>query len=307
MEEMNDERYDNESIQQVDENSEDNRNEEVYVHNPIGIYEHLKNETGWLVGDVEYFKDFLIAASIIDKASGEFNIDNKVLIYSQNIDARYLYKREVWEEMGYTINEDEWPILILKGEKGTDIENYIVEELYDISQTNAQYPEEPRYLFNDLGEAAEGILRVKPCEIVFSVIAPANRFAYYNYGENKISVTNGCKSYDSLFSDVACEYAHYEFARIKNEKHLEKAERDGREAKPYKYQRKTYLFHAECAAYALSMMYGVNPGNYNMLQVHQSWVGMPTEKVREELEMILEAIRCIDDRLQFLLAEEREA
>ena len=281
----------------MDEKNENIEVEKTRIRNPEELLEYLDKQTKWIIENPECFKDFLIAASIYDKGVGELGIDNKILIYSQNIDARYLAKREVWEDMCYSIIEGSYPILILNDKS--------IEELYDISQVNAEYPEEPRYLFRDLGEAAEGIVRVKPCEIVFSVMAPANRFAYYNYETNVISVTNGCKSYDSLFSDVACEYAHYEFARIKTERHIKRAEKEGKVVKGYKYQRKSHLFHAECAAYALSMMYGVNPGNYNMTQIHQSWLGMSEDEIRNELELILEAVSSIDERLQTLIKEDR--
>ena len=287
----------------------DERSENTCIRSPDELYEYLNSQTKWLIENVEYFKDFLIAASIIDKSCGDLGIDNKLLIYNQNIDARYLYTREIWEDMGYQIKEGSYPILILREIKdNSDTNNkkpqYTVEELYDVLQIDTDYPKEPRFLFSDLGEAAEGIIRIKPCEIIFSAIAAANRFAYYNSSENKIAVTNGCKSYESLFSDIACEYAHYEFARIKAENYLIKAQKEGFEPKEYKYQRKSHLFEAECAAYALSMMYGVGPGNYDMPQVHQKLFNMSPEEVREELDLILTAVSRIDDRLQNLLNKE---
>lgn len=288
----------------------DEYTENTCIRSPDELYNYLNSQTKWLIENVEYFKDFLIAASIIDKSCGELGTDNKLLIYNQNIDARYLYTKEVWEDMGYQIKEGSYPILILREIKDKSYKDksklqYIVKELYDVLQIDTDYPKEPRFLFSDLGEAAEGIIRVKPCELTFSVIAAANRFAYYNSSENKIAVTNGCKSYDSLFSDIACEYAHYEFARIKTENYLIKAQKEGFEPKEYKYQRKSHLFEAECAAYALSMMYGVGPGNYDMPQVHQKLFNMSPEEVREELDLILKAISRIDDRLQNLLTKEK--
>ena len=270
--------------------------ERLVIKSRDELVKFMDDQTKWLIENPDCFKDFLVMASVMDMIKNKYDIGDKILIFSQNPDARILNSKYVWERRGLCVKDNSNPILIL-GKKGS------IKEIYNASQTKGGLGFIPRLSFADSGEAAEIIVRVRPCKIKFEVIDNTCKYAFYKYDDHVISVTNGCKSYDSIYRDLVCEYAHFEIARYKREKYILKARKEKREEKTYKYQRKLYAFHAKCATYALCKMYGVDPGNYDYSEVIDSWHTMSPEQIREEIKIIHWAIRRIDDRIQKLLGK----
>ena len=275
----------------------DEISERLVIKSREDLVDFMDKQTKWLIENPDCFKDFLVMTSVMTKGHKEYDIGNKILIYSQNMDARLLHSEEMWKRMGFKLDKDSHPILIL-GDNGG------INELYDISETSSKWLWIPRMTFRDKGEAAEMIIRTRPCEIKFEVIEQVSKHAFYKYDDQVIAVTNGCKSYDSLFTDLACEYAHFEIAKIKKERYLEKIRKAGKEEKPYKYQRKPHAFHARCVSYALAKMYKLEPGNYDFSKVDEDWSSLNPEQIRTETDIILTAIKRIDKRFQNLLYNE---
>ena len=315
----------------------DEEGEVIKISNPIDMYRFLDEYTHKLVESVDIFKDFLIKATLLDRYYTAYDICDSILIYSQSRESRYVYDEQTLKALGIGLKEDASPIYLLDGireaeelmeernkpkpgRKGTkktkkDTSNdketvqadtgdaelselLRVRRFYDISETESSIEIEKRMIFPDTGAAAEGIVMVRPCEIQFSKVALSRKYAFYDFDKNQISVTNGCKTYDCLFTDLVSEYAHYEFASMLMEEFYADRNRGNAE---FIYNRKALIFHAECVAYILAILYGIDPGVYDITQLHQSWIEMSPINLRHNLLRILMAALVIDSRLQNLL------
>ena len=261
------------------------------------LSEFIDEKTIELIGNVEYFKDFLVMGSVWGEMEEGEMVCNKIIVYYDLTEDDYKIIKREWERIGLSLNKGSYSILKLNDSRKT------IEELYKYPQMEKKFQVDPHFIYADTGETVEALVRCRPCELDFSTIAPVGRFAYYNFEENIIAVTNGCKSYDRLFADLACEYAHYELAQIMTQRHIKYAEKEKRKATPYKYSRKAHVFHGECAAYALCNLYGIYPKEYDFDRVNISWFAMKPWEIRDELEMILQAVHNIDLRMQKLLKE----
>ena len=271
--------------------------ERLVIKSRDELVKFMDDQTKWLIENPDCFKEFLVMASVMDMIKNKYDIGDKILIFSQDPDARILNSKYVWERRGLCVKDNSNPILIL-GKKGS------IKEIYNASQTKGGLGFIPRLSFADSGEAAEIIVRVRPCKIKFEVIDNTCKYAFYKYDDHVISVTNGCKSYDSIYRDLVCEYAHFEIARYKREKYILKVRKEKREEKPYKYQRKPHAFHARCVSYALAKMYKLEPGNYDFSNVDEGLTSLNPEQIRTETDIILTAIKRIDKRFQKLLYNE---
>ena len=304
--------------------------EEIRINNPAELYKFLNEHTRRLVSSVGIFKEFIIRASVLDRSCNGFDISDSILIYSQKPDARYVYDTAQICEYSLRLKENAVPVYLLDGVRdaeeildersskkrskksekkgGTEPDASDIEvmevlrvlEFYDLSQINAYPPNESRIEFADKGAAAEGIVMVSPCELVYANSAPSRKHACFDYSKNIITYTNGCKSYDSLFADLVCEYAHYEFANMMAEQFYSD-EANASENRKFIYSRKSFLFHAECVSYVICKLYGMNPGIYDFAHLHQSWTEMSTVILRDNLTRILTAVLYIDTRIQNLL------
>lgn len=304
--------------------------EQIRISNQIDLYRFLNEHTAKLVSSAEVFKDFCMKAVLYDRNYSAFDISDSILIYSQKPDARYVYDMVQLEEAGYGLMENAEPILLLDGV--SDIEEILAERaskkrgkkadkkavaepdgsdteimeilrvrrFYDISQIYAYQIRETRIEFADKGAAAEGIVMVTPCELQYSNSAPSRKHACYDHSKNVITYTNGCKSYDGIFADLVCEYAHYEIAAM-TEQQFEREKKD--DSEKFIYSRKSFLFHAECVSYIICRLYGINPGIYDFTHIHQSWTEMTPVQIRLNLTRILTAALNIDTRIQNLLAD----
>lgn len=304
--------------------------ERIMINNQIELYMFLNEHTKSLVANADVFKDFTIRATLLDRSYNAFDISDSILIYSQKPDARYVYDEAQIQNFGLGLRRDAEPVYLLDGvndaeeildersskRRGKKSEKKTVTEpdtsdreimevlrvlkLYDISQINAYPPNETRIEFADKGAAAEGIVMVSPCELEYSNSAPSRKHACYDHSKNVITYTNGCKSYDSLFSDLVCEYAHFEIANMMATEFY-RDEAEDSENRKYIYNRKSFLFHAECVSYIICKLYDMNPGIYDFAHLHQSWTEMTPVQLRLNLTRIITAALNIDTRIQNLL------
>ena len=316
--------------QPLTNDEQQNDTEVVRINNPVELYLFLNEQTRPIAENAETFKDFVMRATLLDRSYSSFDITDSILIYSQKKDARYVYDKTQLSEFGLSLKKDAEPVLILDGvdiaedimekrlskkrgkkqekKAGTEpdasdreiMEVLRVQEFYDISQINAYPPPETRIEFADKGAAAEGIVMVSPCELQYSNSAPSRKHACYDYAKNIITYTNGCKSYDSLFADLVCEYAHYEIAAMTAQEFYKEKKDD---SEKFIYSRKSFLFHAECVSYIICKLYGMNPGIYDFAHLHQSWTEMEPAELRLNLTRIITAALNIDAGIQNLLRD----
>ena len=110
--------------------------ERLVIKSRDELVKFMDDQTKWLIENPDCFKDFLVMSSVMDMIKNNYDIGDKILIFSQNPEARILNSKYVWERRGLCIKDNSNPILILGRTSevaemvGFDGDEYIVNYLY---------------------------------------------------------------------------------------------------------------------------------------------------------------------------------
>ena len=216
--------------------------------------EKLMNEVNTTTKDiatnVEIYKKFLSWSGRFMNYSDPFNenpnigysIANQILIYSFNNKAKLCYTEKLWNRMGISVQNKDSPIYVIKHVNGKE---FIPEELYDISDTNAQQYRD--ITGKDIPSMCEALLISAPCDIRYVKNIKEGKILLSEDGDS-INVTNGFKDFENIFITVSQELSHYYIYQNLKKQYM----REHKGKDDFKYRRSDHYYETYSAAYAVS-------------------------------------------------------
>lgn len=218
------------------------------------------------IASITKSNEMLTAALNVMARFDRYSTGNVLLITAQMPGATKLADFETWKKDGVYVQKGANHIKLLEpgdefqradGSRGV---NYNVKHVFDISQTSAKsLHSKVQY---DMRLLLKALLNNAPCPVEISEKIPDGVGAIYIPDAHKIHVRPGMNGTD-IFQCLTQEISHAYLAQGKN------------------YDRNSYAFIADCAAYVLCSRYNVDTQSFNFAT---SIGRMDTHDLRASLE-----------------------
>ncbi|MBQ8952426.1 MAG: hypothetical protein IJ065_14930 [Eubacterium sp.] len=297
------------SIVKEDEISEEDDESSMVIKIPEELYQFLENYTMVLCNNEDEFKDFIKFAVFLNRYYQTYDIGNLILIYYQRDRGTYVYPKKIWEDNGIQVNPDAKPVLIINDLKElkadrSNMSDMFLDEVFDITDTNGYLEGDTRLHFKNKADACQALIETRPCLVKKK---PSTGYAdniVYDPEYDRIYASPGSGSYDNVFGGMVHEYYHAYMKKIMERIYHEEEIKVGKRGS-YTYSKIDLSIYADITTYALCQLYNMEP-SMELLCVKASWRTDPPAKTRVFLQLCLNIIFEIDDKLQRRIYEKRE-
>ncbi len=231
-----------------------------------------------LPADPEAFQKYLNVQGRFPQCS----VSNAILIADQMPNATEYHTFEDWKKKGVSIMKGELGFNMLipngnyTGKDGLTRTRFDVQKVFDVAQTNA--------VINPNQENLQLVLKamlyrpVVPIEVVNQL----DKGAAFLPEENRITIGRGMTVIEGT-QNLSMALAHGELSKMLQD---------------YEPGLEKNSFYARCASYMVCRYYGVDPTNYNFLDVQKHLGGISGKDLRSQLETIRSAARTLIDRIE---------
>jgi len=251
-------------------------------------YEKLKEAYAEFEGEEEWKKYLDFSA----RFKG-YSMNNTVMIYKQNPEARYVKGYKAWQKLDRTVRKGETGIrifapLIRKAKEPDtkdEIKGYRVATVFDLSQTEGDETQLPVLLKGleakqDYTELLDQLLRKVDIPVVMEDLKYTKHGSYL-INEKKIrlnSERSALQKVKTLFHELAHHY------------HLNETQEKER-------TRKQKEFVAESTAYLLCAMHGIDTGEYSIPYL-RGWIDdfEAFQEMRRDIERTVKSILKLIER-----------
>ena len=218
------------------------------------IYDCMDRMANVIINDPQKFKEYLDIQSKFPKHS----VGNCCVILEKAPYATQIKDKKSWEEKQVTLVENPKSIKILEPTNKDGKIYYNPKEVFDISQTNAEKPQELEYGTRKLLDAV-----TKDCtaeQRAVDELDDGGKGVKYNENENILYVCKGLTK-KALFQGLFQEIAKMD---MKDKSHQE--------------------FRSYCISYMLCQRYGIDTSDFSFNGVSQEITGEKPKDIRHELE-----------------------
>lgn len=236
------------------------------------IYDTMDRMAKIVGNDGTKFQEYLNIQSRFSKHS----VGNCLVLLEKAPNSTQIRDKQSWEEKGIELKENAKGIQILEPKKVDDRKYYNPKIVYDVSQTNADIPENTiNYGDRKLLEAV-----LHDCEVprkAVDTLRSGEIGSEYNKDDNILYVCKGMDR-ETLFQTLCQEMANIEMKDIDNSD--------------------IKSFRSYCVSYMVCKKYGIDVSNFNFENLPQEITSQNEPKdIRAEIDQIRGCFEKVNDRM----------
>ena len=244
------------------------------------VYDLINTTAEKIVTSENEFRKYLDSQSNFEY----YSVGNALLVTAQMPEAKQLKDFDSWKNIGVYLKKQPVAVKILEPaenymrEDGSIGTNYKVKNVYDVTQVNSRQRITPMKYDNKILVKAFLNSSLSKIKIV-DEIPECDKGAFYDSNENLLYVARGASA-PKIFHELTQELAKQQ---IGEETSMEN-------------------FKKYCVSYMLCKKYNIDVSDYDV-KIPQELQGMGAKEIREELEIVRNAMENINSRVTTVIRE----
>jgi len=244
------------------------------------VYDLINTTAEKIVTSENEFRKYLDSQSNFEY----YSVGNALLVTAQMPEAKQLKDFDSWKNIGVYLKKQPVAVKILEPaenymrEDGSIGTNYKVKNVYDVTQVNSRQRITPMKYDNKILVKAFLNSSLSKIKIV-DEIPECDKGAFYDSIENLLYVARGASA-PKIFHELTQELAKQQ---IGEETSMEN-------------------FKKYCVSYMLCKKYNIDVSDYDV-KIPQELQGMGAKEIREELEIVRNAMENINSRVTTVIRE----